>query len=193
MTETPFDRLTPRECECLLMVRDLKSSEDIARALDIRPGTVNTYIRDAVTKIGARDRRHAALLYADHLAQVVSQAPGHVIADTPEKMGGDLLGLAETTAPAASLPHALNTIEPSEPEDGHQGERRSVTPPRGQVSLGLLVQEIFDGTRPDGMTLATRSLLTLAVAIAIGFCFFAISAGLGMLFSIADFLRSLSH
>ncbi|WP_374551302.1 helix-turn-helix domain-containing protein [Sphingobium yanoikuyae] len=193
MTETPFDRLTPRECECLLMVRDLKSSEDIARALDIRPGTVNTYIRDAVTKIGARDRRHAALLYADHLAQVVPQAPAHVIADTPEKIGGDLLGLAETTDPAAPLPHALNAIEPSEPDDGHQGERRSVTPPRGQVSLGLLVQEIFDGTRPDGMTLATRSLLTLAVAIAIGFCFFAISAGLGMLFSIADFLRSLSH
>lgn len=61
MTETQFDRLTPRECQCLLMVRDLKSSEDIARALNIRPGTVNTYIRDAVVKLGARDRRHAAL------------------------------------------------------------------------------------------------------------------------------------
>ena len=64
MTETQFDRLTPRECQCLLIVRDLKSSEDIARALNIRPGTVNTYIRDAVVKLGARDRRHAALLYA---------------------------------------------------------------------------------------------------------------------------------
>ncbi|MDH2132771.1 helix-turn-helix transcriptional regulator [Sphingobium yanoikuyae] len=189
MTETQFDRLTPRECQCLLMVRDLKSSEDIARALNIRPGTVNTYIRDAVVKLGARDRRHAALLYAEHLARIVPPST----TSAPEKIGGDLIGLADQADPAAAVPHAQNAIDRSRPEDGLEGERRSVTPPRGQVNLGLLVREILDGTRPDGMTLATRSLLTLAVAIAIGFCFFAISAGLGMLFSIADFLRRLSH
>ncbi|GLI99078.1 hypothetical protein Sbs19_28960 [Sphingobium sp. BS19] len=168
------------------MVRALKSSEHIARELGIAPGTVNGYIRDAVAKLGAHDRRHAALLYAEHLAR--QDAASHP--NDPEIMGGDLLGIADRVDVAPMRSYAedaqltLSDVVP--------GERRSVTPPRGRVGLGPLVREVLDGTRPDEMTLATRALFTLVAAVAIGFCFFAISASAGMLFSIADFLRRLA-
>jgi len=186
MTEPQFDRLTPREGECLRMVRALKSSDHIARELGIATGTVNGYIRDAVTKLGAHDRRHAALLYAEHLARLDAVDPR----DAPEIIGGDLLGIADRDTPDPSRPHALDgqmTLS-----DVVQGERRRVTPSRERAGLGQLVREVLDGTRPDEMTLATRALFTLVAAVAIGFCFFAISASVGMLFSIADFLRRLA-
>lgn len=186
MTEPQFDRLTPREGECLRMVRALKSSDHIARELGIATGTVNGYIRDAVTKLGAHDRRHAALIYAEHLARL--EIPGSQ--DAPEIMGGDLLGIAEQGDPGPSRSHAED--EQLTLSDVVRGERRSVNPPRERTGLGQLVRDILDGTRPDEMTLATRALFTLVAAVAIGFCFFAISAGAGMLFSIADFLRRLA-
>jgi DNA-binding CsgD family transcriptional regulator len=186
MTEPQFDRLTPREGECLRMVRALKSSDHIARELGIAPGTVNGYIRDAVAKLGAHDRRHAALLYAEHLAR--RDADG--APSDPEIMRGDLLGIADPVDDGPIRSHADDaqlTLS-----DVVQGERRSVTPPRERAGIGQLVREVLDGTRPDEMTLATRALFTLVAAVAIGFCFFAISAGAGMLFSIADFLRRLA-
>lgn len=168
------------------MVRALKSSDHIARELGIATGTVNGYIRDAVAKIGAHDRRHAALLYAEHLARLDTAGQP----DAPEKMQGDLLGIAEEPDPGPSNQHAGD--EQLTLSDAVPGERRRVTPSRERVGFGQLVREVLDGTRPDEMTLATRALLTLVAAVAIGFCFFAISASVGMLFSIADLLHRLA-
>jgi DNA-binding CsgD family transcriptional regulator len=58
-----FERLTPRQRACLRRVRDLQTTKEIAQALEISPATVNGYLDDAVAKIGARDRRDAALLF----------------------------------------------------------------------------------------------------------------------------------
>jgi DNA-binding CsgD family transcriptional regulator len=58
-----FERLTPRQRACLRRVRDLQTTKEIALALEISPATVTGYLDDAVAKIGARDRRDAALLF----------------------------------------------------------------------------------------------------------------------------------
>lgn len=170
------------------MVRALKSSDHIARDLGIATGTVNSYIRDAVTKLGARDRRHAALLYAEYLARAAHETA--IVA--PEKMGGESIGLGPPTTTAPSKSQSDDEFEQLTLRDVGPDEKRFVTPLRERPGLGLLVREILDGTRPDEMTLAMRALFTLVAAVAIGFCFFAISASAGMLFSIADFLRSLA-
>ncbi|MGF7154760.1 helix-turn-helix domain-containing protein [Novosphingobium gossypii] len=55
-------RLSPRQKDCLGLVQKLYSSKEIAAELGIGVGTVNSYISDAVTRLGARNRRHAAEL-----------------------------------------------------------------------------------------------------------------------------------
>lgn len=72
-----FERLTPRQRECLRLVRDLQSTKQIAATLGIRPGTVNGYLDDAVAVLGAQDRRNAALEFANYERL------------DPEKFGGD--------------------------------------------------------------------------------------------------------
>jgi DNA-binding CsgD family transcriptional regulator len=63
---TRFDELTPRERQCLRLVARFKTSKEIERELGIAKSTVDGYLADAVRKLGARDRRHAALLLAEH-------------------------------------------------------------------------------------------------------------------------------
>jgi DNA-binding CsgD family transcriptional regulator len=61
-----FDELTPRERQCLRLVAQFKTSKEIERELGIAKSTVDGYLADAVRKLGARDRRQAALLLAEH-------------------------------------------------------------------------------------------------------------------------------
>lgn len=58
-----YDSLTVRERECLRLARDLPTKE-IARALQLAPNTVDTYIRRATEKLGT-NRRQAARLVAE--------------------------------------------------------------------------------------------------------------------------------
>jgi DNA-binding CsgD family transcriptional regulator len=66
MTEPRFGDLSPRERECLRLVAQFKTSKEIERELGIAKSTIDGYLAEAVRKLGARDRRHAALLLAAH-------------------------------------------------------------------------------------------------------------------------------
>ena len=60
-----FDRLTPRQRECLRLVYERLVSKQIAIRLGIRSSTVDTYLTEAIGTLGAKNRRHAAeLLHA---------------------------------------------------------------------------------------------------------------------------------
>jgi DNA-binding NarL/FixJ family response regulator len=60
--ETRPPRLTPREQEILELVRQGLRSAAIARRLDLAPCTVESHVRSAMDKLGARTRLHAAAL-----------------------------------------------------------------------------------------------------------------------------------
>src|SRR3569623_3238115 len=66
MNDSVFASLTPRERECLRGVRALMGSGEIARNLGIATGTVDAYIGTAKAKLGARARKPAAQLLAEH-------------------------------------------------------------------------------------------------------------------------------
>lgn len=57
-------RLTPSERRCLELVDQGLSSKQIGRELDRSPNSVDTWIRSAVRKLGARSRHHAAKMVA---------------------------------------------------------------------------------------------------------------------------------
>src|SRR3546814_19088932 len=61
--EELFERLSPRQRECLRRVYLRSTSKEIATALDLGPGTVDTYITEAISTLKARNRRHAAELF----------------------------------------------------------------------------------------------------------------------------------
>lgn len=86
-------QLTPRERDCLRLVGRALSSKEIAIELGLSPFTVDEYVRSAVTKIGARNRREAArLLDLDE----GSTSP-------PEKLGDEPPPLAEPGHPPAAM------------------------------------------------------------------------------------------
>ncbi|MFD2138289.1 helix-turn-helix transcriptional regulator [Novosphingobium resinovorum] len=63
-----FERLTPRQRECLRMVYDRLVSKEIAEKLGISSNTVDTYLTEAIAILGARNRRHAAALFHEYEA-----------------------------------------------------------------------------------------------------------------------------
>ena len=65
-TRTGFEALTPRERECLRLVARHHQSKEIARLLNISKSTVDKHIDSARTRIGAADRRAAALALVAH-------------------------------------------------------------------------------------------------------------------------------
>ena len=95
--QTRFDRLTRRHRECLRGVRELKGSKEIADDLGIEKSTVDSYLTEAVRILGARNRRDAALLLADHEAETA-----------PDKMGADS---ARLVPPALPLPSEASPDE----------------------------------------------------------------------------------
>jgi DNA-binding CsgD family transcriptional regulator len=87
--------LSPRERDCLRLVGQARSSKEIAIELGLSPFTVDEYVRSAVTKLGARNRREAARL-------IEAATPA---APSPEKLGDEPTRLAEPgLSPAAMTP-----------------------------------------------------------------------------------------
>ncbi len=68
--------LTKRQRECLTLVADLRSSKEIAAALGLSPHTVDGYINEAVTTLGAADRFEAARIYVARLAAPPQRSTG---------------------------------------------------------------------------------------------------------------------
>lgn len=90
----PFDHLSPRQRECLRLVFAFKTSKDIERELGIAKNTVDGYLAEAVRTLGARDRKHAAILFAEFEGRA-PQAPAEMV---PQVESGD--HLARVAAPA---------------------------------------------------------------------------------------------
>ncbi|MDQ3609526.1 MAG: LuxR C-terminal-related transcriptional regulator, partial [Actinomycetota bacterium] len=88
----PVGRLTHREHEVLRHVAAGKTSVRIAAELGISAATVDAHVRSAVRKLGARGRRHAALLAARGGDAWTSVAPLLLVA---EGAGGTLRGAVD--------------------------------------------------------------------------------------------------
>ena len=117
-----FDRLTRRHRECLLGVRQLKGSKEIADDLGIEKSTVDSYLTEAVRVLGARNRRDAALQLDEHergIALAVQPAPEQGpeigLETTPDKIRGDSAGLFPTP------PSLSSSSSPDELVVGQEG------------------------------------------------------------------------
>lgn len=71
---SPFPSLSERQRACLRLVRDMRKSKEIARELGLSSHTVDSYISEAIEKLGASDRYHAARLLAEHEAPLPPQS-----------------------------------------------------------------------------------------------------------------------
>lgn len=58
----PVPRLTARQMECLQLVSEGKTTKQIARVLQLHPGTVNSHIECAMDAFGVSSRAHAVQL-----------------------------------------------------------------------------------------------------------------------------------
>ena len=186
MDDSAFASLTPRERDCLRGVRALQGSGEIARSLGIATGTVDAYIGTAKVKLGARDRKHAALLFAEYEADLDGQKTD------PQILPCENLGLAAASRhPSWSTAIEGGGLSPSL-HDAVLDQRRfgGVT---GRTGWSGMLRDVVEGARPSDLSTASRGVLILAATVIIGFAFFAVSAGLGALYGLATFIRSLSH
>jgi DNA-binding CsgD family transcriptional regulator len=69
MDEHRLSRLTDKQRECLRLVYAHLSSKEIAPRLGVEPGTVDQYLKAAMRNLGVSDRRHAAVMFAEHEAK----------------------------------------------------------------------------------------------------------------------------
>lgn len=187
MNDSVFASLTPRERECLRGVRALMGSGEIARKLGIATGTVDAYIGTAKTKLGARDRKHAALLLAEH--EGARDLDAEI---APQKLAYENLGLAGGAGHPPSLSSVGGDRLSGTLNDFALDRRRFGGTPARTDWRGM-IGEIIEGARPSDLSTTTRGVLILAATVIIGFAFFAVSAGVGALYGLATFLRSLSH
>ena len=181
-----FASLTPRERDCLRGVRALQGSGEIARDLGIAAGTVDTYLGTAKVKLGARDRKHAALLFAEYEDALTLPKTD------PQTLACENLGLA-----AASRHPAWSTaIEGGRPSPNLQDavlDQRRFGDVAGRPGWAGMLRDVIEGARPSDLSTASRGVLILGATVIIGFAFFAVSAGVGALYGLATFIRSLSH
>jgi DNA-binding NarL/FixJ family response regulator len=61
--------LTPRQQEILALVARGLSTPDVAKELEITPGTVKTHLTSIYKAIGVRNRVQATRYYLDHLGE----------------------------------------------------------------------------------------------------------------------------
>lgn len=105
----PASRLSPRQKQCLRLAYERQTSKEIAQALGLSAGTVNTYITEAVAVLQARNRRHAAeLLHAYEGG-----------AATPEKVQSHIHGVPTASAlpaPAEAGSGGLRRMLPVRPK-----------------------------------------------------------------------------
>ena len=93
MAHDGLDQLTPRERDCLRLVAEGRSSKEIALALELSPFTVDEYVRSAVQKLGAANRREAARILVAGEAGL-----------TPEELGDEPQSVASPADSAPAIP-----------------------------------------------------------------------------------------
>ena len=101
-SRTVFDGLTPRERECLRLVAQHHRSKEIARLLNISKSTVDKHIDSARDRLGAPDRRTAALALAAHEMRMGIAYPSDAdpIPDRPQPPSSEALFAIEAGLPS---------------------------------------------------------------------------------------------
>ncbi|GAA4773323.1 hypothetical protein GCM10023219_20690 [Stakelama sediminis] len=107
MSAPDLSALSPRQRQCLRLVAGLKSSKQIAHELSIAPSTVDGYIAEAVSILGATDRKQAALMLVE--AETLP----------PDALGGQSSRVEETT-PDSPIPSLQPGGKDSHVHDSHQ-------------------------------------------------------------------------
>lgn len=181
-----FDRLTRRHRECLRGVRELKGSKEIADALGIEKSTVDKYLTEAVKVLGARNRREAALLLADHEAGrdglTTSETTEKAEGQTPDKMGGDStrLSVSPIDLPVDASPDEMIVGAP-----GVSGEA-----PFRPRSPGIRLPFRREGQRDNDLTVGDRLIwiqaITLGIAIAFGMLMTGLQVLTGLIETVAQ-------
>ncbi|MBI0473983.1 LuxR family transcriptional regulator [Sphingomonas sp. MA1305] len=168
-----FDRLTKRHRECLRGVRALLGSKEIAAALGVEKSTVDGYLTEAVRILGARNRRDAALLLAEHEASraaagdstVTEAAKAEFVpaVTAPDKMGGDSARLA---ALPTDLPFPTSPDDTFARQPGVTGE-----PSLTARSPGIRLPFRRKGQRGNDLSVGDRLIWmpVIALGIAVGF------------------------
>ena len=175
MSDSQFDQLTDPQKEALRLVDQGRSSKEIARITGVSESAIDQRLDRARAILGARNRREAAhlLIRRETACRETTCAPPPV----------EDRGPPDPTYPPAVEPAPPNRVSDS------AAEWRSLEPPREAVSLPAFAREVLGGVRPDELRMPVRWLLTLGATMALGFLFLALSAGGGLLLSIADVLR----
>lgn len=177
-----FDRLTKRHRDCLRGVRDLKGSKEIADELGIEKTTVDSYLTEAVKVIGARNRREAALLWAEHEATSTSKTEEIPEKAAPHKIGGDSMRLVE---PVAGLPSAGSPDEMIVGAPGVSGN-----PPFRRRSPGIGVPYRRKGQRGNNLTVGDRLIWIQAIVLGVAMAFGMLMTGLQVL---TNLIEMMSH
>ncbi|WP_267394659.1 MULTISPECIES: LuxR C-terminal-related transcriptional regulator [unclassified Sphingomonas] len=186
-----FDRLSRRHRECLRAVRQLKGSKEIAEQLGIEKSTVDSYITEAVKLLGARNRREAALWFAEHeaaglpaVAADCAVFPDFPAAEDPDKIGGDSARLA---APAISLPPSTSPDEPFVGQPGGTGDA-----PSRPRSPGIRLPFRRKGQAGNELSIGSRLIwiqaITLGIAIGFGMLMIGLQILTGMIESVTRHL-----
>ena len=161
-----FDRLTRRHRECLHGVRQLMGSKEIADQLGIEKSTVDSYLTEAVKIIGARNRRDAALLLAEHES------------GAPHKVGPDSARLSAVAAivPSMATPDELFVGQPAD-----RGER-----PERQRFPGLRLPYRRKGQTDNDLSIGDRLIWIQVIAVGTAVGFGMLATGLQVLTDVVE-------
>jgi DNA-binding CsgD family transcriptional regulator len=152
--------LSPRQAEFLRRVCALQSNDQIARDLQISTGTINGYIRETAVALGARDRRHAALIFED-IERGASGTGAEVSIGSTASLGDEPPPPLDFTGTPRFVVRDVSTEEFLEGSDSR---------------LRRMLREIANGSRPEGWSMLTRSALILAAVVVIGMAMLFVTA-----------------
>lgn len=169
----------------------LKGSKEIAEQLGIEKSTVDGYITEAVKLLGARNRREAALWFAEHDATRRPTVAGDASIsadlppnDAPDKMRGDSARLA---LPTMSLPPDAAPDEPFVGQPGGTGDA-----PSRLRSPGIRLPFRRKGQAGNELSIGSRLIwiqaITLGIAIGFGMLMIGLQILTGMIESVTRHL-----
>ena len=180
MVTSPFDQLSPRQRDCLRLVAELKDSQQIGYELGISPRTADSYLREAVTLLGARNRRHAAsLLRANEAAQAPEKSPGHFLGVEPEGATGRALEVQFCEREREDQP--ISAVRDM-PRPFSSRDEAAIRPNRLPAFLG-------GDRQPGEVSPGVRLALIIGTSLASGFAFFILALAAVGLIALAGYLR----
>jgi DNA-binding CsgD family transcriptional regulator len=169
--DSPGAALTPEQAQVLLLVRDNRSSKEIARELGISKSAVDQRLDRARAILGASTRAEAARIFAD-----LGSTYDRITRDPSELVGTDSIAATMASAEADVL------LQPNRLRDVRQPWAEPATP----VRRGLM--QLIGSIEPRDLNANSRLLLSavtaIAVLMAVGGIFLIGTLGLSMLGSL---------